>query len=282
MPYTKQALQTLHTLSIEDVDETLRAAKLPTEREEYTDEEIQSSFDAIRSYFNNGQASDYQQASELFEQHTSAGQQTESEPQAKSKKSRNGKKPMAESLDISKLLSLASEQAGTRISLIEAGKILDACGLPDQEQYSDSECDRFLEACDLLKNQGKTHEEIATHFGTGTGIEKIATNIEAETEEAASVLDQSSNGVVSEAMRYKAKADASVAPTLYLKHLADEFGSPEFQQNWQQMEELLKAKIAGKSMMRARQFIGEVRAMPQLPSPSNALPAASEDGSTSD
>jgi len=275
------------TLSPEDVPAHLSACVL-LEKEEYTEDEVYRFREGLSM---RQQGKSYEEISQMFEKQgltlatepqPSESQPAEPEPQSKNKKSRNGKKSVTKSLDISELLALASEQAGTRISLIEAGKILNACGLPDQDSYSDSECDRFLEACDLLKNQGKTYEEIAAHFGTGAGIEEIATDVEAETEETASVLDESSNGVVSEAMRYKAKADASVAPTLYLKHLANEFGSPEFQENWQQMEELLKAKIAGKSMLRARQFIGEMRAIPQLPSPSNALPAASEDGSTSD
>ena len=68
-------------------------------------------------------------------------------------------------LEISELLTLANEQAGTRISLIEAGKILAACGLPDKEQYTSVECDHFVEACTLIKQQGKTDQEVAAHFG---------------------------------------------------------------------------------------------------------------------
>lgn len=40
MPYTKVALQNLHTLSLEDVDATLNACGLAKDRDEYTDEEI--------------------------------------------------------------------------------------------------------------------------------------------------------------------------------------------------------------------------------------------------
>lgn len=68
-------------------------------------------------------------------------------------------------LEISELLAKASEQVGARISLIEAGKFLSACDLPDKEQYDSQECDRFVEACTLIKQQGKTYEEVAAHFG---------------------------------------------------------------------------------------------------------------------
>lgn len=53
---------------------------------------------------------------------------------------------------------------GIRISLTEAVQILDSCGLPDQEQYTSVEGDRFLEACELLKKQNKSYEEVAIHF----------------------------------------------------------------------------------------------------------------------
>ncbi len=71
-------------------------------------------------------------------------------------------------LEISELLTLASEQVGTRISLIEAGKILSACDLPDKEEYIGFECEVFLEACTLIKQQGKTYQEVEIHFGIAT------------------------------------------------------------------------------------------------------------------
>jgi hypothetical protein len=69
------------------------------------------------------------------------------------------------STDSAQLLSLASKQVGTPITLIEAGKILSACGLPDLGDYTPQQCDRFIEACTLIKQQGKTCQEIAIHFG---------------------------------------------------------------------------------------------------------------------
>lgn len=62
------------------------------------------------------------------------------------------------------LLTLVSGQLGNSISLTEAGKILDACGLPDSQAYNASECDRFVLACKLVKQQGKTYQEVAAHF----------------------------------------------------------------------------------------------------------------------
>jgi hypothetical protein len=71
----------------------------------------------------------------------------------------------SECLDILELIALASKQVGTRISLTEAAQILDICELPDQDEYTSSESDRFLEACELIKKHNKSYEEVATHFG---------------------------------------------------------------------------------------------------------------------
>jgi hypothetical protein len=62
------------------------------------------------------------------------------------------------------LLSNASKQLGAEISLIEAGKLLVACGLHTQDKYSQKECDRFIAAC-TLKQQGKTYEQVAAEVG---------------------------------------------------------------------------------------------------------------------
>ena len=42
MPYSKQDLSALYTLSLDEVNQTLAASELPTEAEQYTDEQIQS------------------------------------------------------------------------------------------------------------------------------------------------------------------------------------------------------------------------------------------------
>ncbi len=65
------------------------------------------------------------------------------------------------------LLTLVSGQLGSNISIIEAGNILVACGLTDLQEYNEQECDRFLQACQLVKQQGKTYQEVAVHFGAG-------------------------------------------------------------------------------------------------------------------
>lgn len=168
MPYSKQDLQNLYSLSLEDVDATLTACGLSLEQDEYADEQIQSGFDVIRKYFNDAQVSDFAAAAEMFNQLPSP----KTKKTGRSKKSSNSLEQELgvttiedNDLDIYQLLTLATSQCGTRISLAEASKILSACGLPDQEEYTGIECDRFIEACTLVKQQGKTYEEVAAHFG---------------------------------------------------------------------------------------------------------------------
>jgi hypothetical protein len=61
------------------------------------------------------------------------------------------------------LLANASKQLGAEISLIEAGKLLTVCDLHRQDKYTQQECDRFIAAC-ILKQQGRTYEEVATEL----------------------------------------------------------------------------------------------------------------------
>ena len=120
------------------------------QKDEYTEDEVYR-FKECRSLIADGKT--YKQATAHFRRQDKSKQQT-SESEAE-----------AELLDISELLILATEQVRTRISLTEAVQILDSCGLPDQEQYTSAEGDRFLKACKLIKQQNKTYEEVAKHFG---------------------------------------------------------------------------------------------------------------------
>ncbi len=128
-----------------------------------------------------------------------------------------------------------------------------------------------------------SYEQVAAHFGVGgdfLACDRIENDIEASIESTATKLDISGNGIVSEVMRSKAKADASAAASMYLQHLSNEFASSEFQSSWHQMESALKAKVMGKSQQRAKQILGAIRAIPPSTSPLNALPEAYGNGSS--
>lgn len=263
MPYTKQDLVTLYSLSLDEVNQTLSAAALSLDKEPYTDEEIQLGFDLIRSYFNSGQVSDYTAASQLFEQNLA--QPLEADVQAKTKKSTKGKKlenssdysvVQSEHFNVVELLAHASKQVGTRISLTEAVQIFSACGLPDKEQYTAQERDRFVLACDLAKQQNKTIAEVTMHFGCssnmdsspeleqlGNIIERIETQASLLTDEL--LLESATNKALSDAQKYM----------LYYATASAE--GEQVQEFWARLREHAKARLLGKTQARL------IRAEPQ-------------------
>ena len=108
------------------------------------------------------QASYTQQEIDLFPQEILSGDGDNPRPP---KKPNDTAHEQSKSIDSLGLLTLVSGQLGNNISIIEAGNILVACGLTDLQEYNERECARFLEACKLVKQQGKTYQEVAAHFG---------------------------------------------------------------------------------------------------------------------
>ncbi len=135
-------------LSSVDIAETLKACALE-QKDEYMEDEADR-FRECRALIE--QSKTYKQVAAQFRKQDKLKQTGDTQPDANA-------------LEMSQLLALASEQVGARISLIEAGKMLSACDLPDKEQYDSQECDRFVEACTLIKQENKTYEEVAAHFG---------------------------------------------------------------------------------------------------------------------
>ncbi len=162
MPYTKESLATVYNLSPEEVEHTLLACDLPLQKAEYNDDEIDSRFKLIRSYFDQQRVDNYQAAMNLLRDEL-APQQLESN--AKEKKPIKGKKTPGP-MTLSHMLVITSEQIGSRVSLIQAGQLLEACGLREREDdsYPDEEVARFVEACDMHLRLGKPLAEVAAHF----------------------------------------------------------------------------------------------------------------------
>lgn len=152
--YQRHELQ--KDLSLEDISSTLKACGLP-EKDEYTEDEADR-FKECRSLIAEGKT--YKQASAQMRRQDKSTQETD--------ESESG----AELLDISELLARASKQCNSRIPLSEVVQILDSCGLPDKDEYTSLEGDRFLEACKLIKQQNKSYEEVAKHFGVASSISK--------------------------------------------------------------------------------------------------------------
>jgi uncharacterized membrane-anchored protein YhcB (DUF1043 family) len=287
MPYTKDSLQSVYSLSAEDVEATLKACQLPLDRDEYTDTEIKNRFDVIRQLCTNGSAADYEQAAELLQQHlevaasdlpsdsdSSDADQSDAKQETDIKQSR---KKFPKSLDISQLLAKARRQVA-KVTLLEATQILQACGLPEQDEYSQPECDRFLEACDLIKNQNKSFEDVAKHFGLNTN--DSTPDLDVDTDqllqqlgETTALLGVEERELIREMVRQKAKGDMAGLPKLYLQSLLEEMRSSDFQQEWQQLRNAFRDKVMGKKLT-----------SPALPSPQRlmSLPPTSENGSTSE
>lgn len=182
MPYSKQELITLYSLDEDEVNQTLTAAEISVDSEPYTDEQIKTGFELIRSYFNSGQVSDYVAAAELFKQRQ-ATEHLEGKPQAKAKKKALGNKLASQEesnaqegdrLNVLQLIAQASEHCGVKIELLEAIQIMPSCGLlPNQSEFTQDECDRFLEACELVRNQNKSYAEAAATNSSNALIEEI-------------------------------------------------------------------------------------------------------------
>lgn len=143
--YQKHELTT--DLVPEDIADSLKACGL-AEKDEYMEDEADR-FRECRSLIEKGKT--YKQATAHFRR--------------LDKLKQTGDPTGDLFLEVSELLAMASEQVCSRISLTEAGKILAACDLPDKEEYTSAQCDRFVEACILVKQEGKTYQEVALHFG---------------------------------------------------------------------------------------------------------------------
>ncbi|AUT04606.1 hypothetical protein CLI64_29650 (plasmid) [Nostoc sp. CENA543] len=286
MPYTKDSLQSVYSLSVEDVEATLNACQLPLDRDKYTDAEIKDRFDPIRQLFTDGSAADYQQATELFQQHLESTKSDlpsdldnpDTEPSVAKQETdakKSHKKP-SKPLDISQLLAKARHKVA-KVTLLEAMQILQACGLPEQDEYNQAECDRFLDACDLIKNQNKSFEDVAQHFGLNTN--DSTPNLDVDTDQllqqlgdTTALLGVEERELIREMVRQKAKGDMAGLPKLYLQSLLEEMRSSEFQQEWQQLRNAFRDKVMGKKPT------SQVLPSPQ---PLMSLPPTSENGSIS-
>jgi len=225
-------------LSPEDTAATLKACGLP-EKDEYMEDEADR-FRECRSLIEQGKS--YKQAAAHFRQQDK-----------KHKQQTGASEPEAKSLDISELLAFASGQCGSRVSLKEAVQILAVCGLPDSEQYTPDECDRFLEACALLKQQGKSDEEVAEHFGVkGTselGLNHLLEQIGDSTITAESGL----RNLVDKVTDKRAISIPGIVNQMYLKnvsrHLAENQANTEM--FFAELEQRLMDYIEGKSQARS-------------------------------
>lgn len=149
----RQRDEVFSNLDSEQIVSTLEACSLE-DKQEFTEDEF-ARIEHCRSLVEQ-QGKTYKQAAAQFRKQDKLKQTGDAQPDTNT-------------LEMLELLALAGEQVGGKISITEASKILPACDLPDKEEYTGAECDRFVEACTLVKQQGKTYQEVAVHFGVANG-----------------------------------------------------------------------------------------------------------------
>lgn len=259
----RQRDEVLINLDSEQIVSTLSACSLE-DKQEFTENEA-AQIEYCRSLVEQ-QGKSYKQAAAQIRRHDKSQQQT-SEPE-----------PEAKLLNISELLALASKQCETRIPLAEVVQILDICGLPDQEQYTSPEGDRFLEACQLIKQQNKSYEEVAVYFGINRGLPDTSMQqVESVVETMATNADALTDELLQESAEAKALNDAQKYMLYYAKAAAE---GQQVQEFWARLREHAKSKLGGKSP--ARLLRAEPQAnfiLPLSPNSSDSSPTL-ENGTT--
>jgi len=220
----------------------------------------------------------------MFEEQVNSALLTEPESQAKIKKSKNGKKPAAKLLDFPELLSLAKE-LGCGISPKEAIKLLEASGLSsDAEEYNQQECDRFLEACDLLKNQGKSYEGIAAHFGTADESQTPLDQITELVSDSAIVAESGLKRLVDKVTDRQTDNIPGLVNRSFLKHAARKLAQSKENTElfFAELEERVMAQIEGKRQARSlpETWDWEPNSLPLSSPKPMSLPEGSENGTS--
>lgn len=132
-------------------------------------------------------------------------------------------------------------------------KILQACGLScDSEQYSQQECERFLEACDLYKKQSKSYQEIAAHFGvnfTGASQQNNVPDIIDSISDSAASSEAGLINLVDKVTEKRAENIPGLVNQMYLKNVARQLASSQddIQSFYAGLEERILDQIEGKS-----------------------------------
>jgi hypothetical protein len=153
IPHNKQSLQEQYELSLEDVDSILVACGLPIDQYEYSYHDISNSFEPAVQNFKTQEA--FQPPDHL-----------ESKP-ASLRKSDNKSKKASKSKPVSlfELKAIISDLIGSKVSLADTLKLIEANGLEEKEEYTQQECDLIIEA---ISNEDDSIDFNATIQGLST------------------------------------------------------------------------------------------------------------------
>ncbi len=266
-------------LSLEDFSASLAACGL-SDKDEYTDDEGDN-FQECRALIDRGKS--YDEARLLLLQNgivtATVDQLTEGNTHSKAKKSSKGKKP-ALAMDFNSLRTWVSEEVSA-ISPIELGRIIQACGLPDQEEYVQDECARVRDAAQMLKKQSKTYTEIAILFGKTTGEEE--SDPVQQVDRVVSAMETQASELTDELLQQRAQNQALTDAQRYMLYYAKAAESGEqVQEFWARLRDHAKARLAGKPQ--ARLFRAEPQTTLILPSSPNSMNSSenSENGTNAE
>jgi hypothetical protein len=132
-------------LSADEVQRTLSSCYL-LEKSEYTDDE-RHIFHECRSLIEQGKSDEELSQHFAYRKDESSANSPKSE--SKSKKSAKSK-----SLSLFELKAVISDLIGSKISLADILRLVEASGLEEKETYTQSECDRMIETISKSRDSG--------------------------------------------------------------------------------------------------------------------------------
>lgn len=291
MPHTIADLISSKNLSEADVKATLAAAGLSLEQEQYSDEDIRGKFDVIRSFFNEGKVSNYEEAKELLASRTlaqsikskgrknqkgapstlpvnpnlsTASEQQNSSVNLAGQENLTGQQPdLADSpeerLSVTDLLKRVNERLGLTLTLKQVFAIFEASGLPDAEYYTEEQAKHFMLACAVLDQDSP--QDLGSRI-----------------QEAAGAVEAGLVGLVGAVTSERARHIPKLINQLYMQNVA--FALAENQEEVESfflsLKESIIAGIEGKSPLASiMQVEWTPKSLPESPSlPNPSLPTS--------
>lgn len=287
MPYTIANLISLKNLSEADVKATLEAADLSLEGE-HSEEDIRNSFDVIRGFIDSGQASNYEEAKQLFialsaKNGKARSSKNSTEPSKKQKNQRNiinntpsnnnltgvgaiGTGANEANLSILDLIAYVKEHLGLTLTLKQAVAILDTSGLSDKPLYTQQEGNKFLIACSILiKNDGG--------------------NIGDRIQDVTLALETGLISLVNQVTSTRAKEVPDLVKQLYLQNVVMSLAEQQedIEAFFMQIKEGIIKGIEGKSPLRSILEVDWIQTpLPELGNLPDQLPPTSENTTNTD
>lgn len=279
-----QSQEIFQNLSPEEINRTLQLADI-AKKEIYTEDEA----DRFRECFSLIQQGKTDEEVIVLLPPVEVSSETANDKisQIATPKPKKSKKSNQEELkDIYELIADASTQIGSKITLTESLRILAICGFKEQEEYSHSESQIFIEACKSIKQQHKTFEQVAAELGTfqstenessqhplDTVIETISDQTLAAREDLEKLIDK--------VTATQAEDIPGLIQSSYLKNIVLKSQQTGAERNlFNQLEERIINRISQKKQQ-TNQLSGVTWEMTPLP-PSSPTPMLSPEESKND